>query len=81
MRRVINKIINMGIFNGLNVAEKLINFLKEVKVELAKVTFLSKEDLIKNTVSVIFVSLAFSIFLGGIDYVFLYIIKTFLLKI
>lgn len=65
----------------MNIAEKLINFLKEVKVELAKVTFLSKEDLIKNTVSVILVSLTFSVFLGGVDYVFVYIIKTFLLKI
>ena len=65
----------------MNIVEKLINFLKEVKVELAKVTFLSKEDLIKNTASVILVSIAFSVFLGGIDYVFTYIIKTFLLKI
>lgn len=65
----------------MNIVEKLSIFLKEVKVELAKVTFLSREDLIKNTVSVILVSLAFSVFLGGVDYVFLYIIKTFLLKI
>jgi len=71
----------MGISNGLNIAEKLISFLKEVKIELAKVTFLSKEDLAKNTISVILVSLAFSVFLGGIDYIFLTLIKTFLLKI
>ncbi len=71
----------LGISNGLNIIEKQINFLKEVKIELAKVTFLSKEDLVKNTVSVILVSLAFSVFLGGVDYVFMYLIKTFLLKI
>ncbi|MBU3924356.1 preprotein translocase subunit SecE [Patescibacteria group bacterium] len=65
----------------MNIIEKQINFLKEVKTELAKVTFLSKEDLVKNTVSVILVSLAFSVFLGGVDYVFMYLIKTFLLKI
>lgn len=61
--------------------EKSINFLKEVKTELIKVTFLSKEDLIKNTASVILVSIAFSVFLGGIDYIFTYLIKAFLLKI
>lgn len=65
----------------MNIIEKLVIFFKEVKVELSKVTFLSKEDLIKNTSSVILVSIAFSIFLGGVDYVFMYIIKTFLLKI
>lgn len=71
----------MGISNGLNIIEKLIIFFKEVKIELTKVTFLSKEDLIKNTMSVILVSIAFSIFLGGVDYIFMYLIKTFLLKI
>lgn len=65
----------------MNIIEKLINFFKEVKIELTKVTFLSKEDLIKNTISVILVSIAFSIFLGGVDYIFMYLIKTFLLKI
>lgn len=65
----------------MNIIEKLINFFKEVKAELVKVTFLSREDLIKNTVSVILVSLLFSVFLGGVDFVFTYIIKTFLLKI
>lgn len=65
----------------MNIMEKSINFLKEVKTELIKVTFLSKEDLIKNTASVILVSIAFSVFLGGIDYIFTYLIKAFLLKI
>lgn len=73
--------MNMAVSNGLNISEKIVNFLKEVKIELTKVTFLSKEDLIKNTVSVILVSIAFSLFLGGVDYVFTYIIKTYLLKI
>ncbi|MDP3057312.1 MAG: preprotein translocase subunit SecE [bacterium] len=65
----------------MNIIEKPINFFKEVKIELTKVTFLSREDLIKNTMSVILVSIAFSIFLGGVDYIFMYLIKTFLLKI
>lgn len=65
----------------MNIIEKLTVFLKEVKAELAKVTFLSREDLIKHTMSVILVSLIFSVFLGGVDYFFMYLIKTFLLKI
>ncbi len=63
------------------IIEKISKFLVEVKKELLKVTFLSKEDLIKHTISVILVSLAFAAFLGGIDYIFMYLIKTFLLKI
>lgn len=62
----------------MNIVEKITFFLKEVKIELAKVTFLSKEELTKSTASVVLVSLLFSIFLGGIDYVFLQLIKTFL---
>lgn len=65
----------------MNIIEKLTIFLKEVKTELIKVTFLSKEDLIKHTMSVILVSLIFSVFLGGVDYFFMYLIKKFLLKI
>lgn len=65
----------------MSIVEKLIVFFQEVKKELAKVTFLSKEELVKHTISVILVSLGFAAFLGGIDSVFSYLIKKFLLKI
>ncbi len=59
----------------MNIIEKLINFLKEVKKELGKVTFLKQEELIKHTISVIAISVLFSLFLGGVDYAFYYLIN------
>ncbi|MBT7008242.1 MAG: preprotein translocase subunit SecE, partial [Candidatus Jacksonbacteria bacterium] len=38
--------------------------------ELKKVTWPTREDLIKNTIAVIVVSLIVAAFLGGLDYLF-----------
>ena len=47
---------------------KLLQFLKEVKVELSKVVWPSRKDAIKLTLIVIFFSVFVALFLGGIDY-------------
>jgi preprotein translocase subunit SecE len=47
--------------------EKIKNFLKEVKLELTKVTWTSKEELMGSTVIVILLSLVLAIFIGGVD--------------
>ncbi len=47
----------------------IITFLNEVKEELIKVTWPSKEQTIRYTVLVIFVAVAVGIFLGGLDYI------------
>ncbi|MBT7008488.1 MAG: preprotein translocase subunit SecE [Candidatus Jacksonbacteria bacterium] len=46
------------------------NYLREAQQELKKVTWPTREDLIKNTVAVIIVSLLVAAFLGGLDYAF-----------
>jgi len=48
----------------------IVIFLREVKVEIQKVSFLKREELIKHTVTVIAISIIFSLFLGGLDYLF-----------
>ena len=45
-------------------------FLKEVKTELAKVVWPTKNDVIKLTVVVIIVSAAIGIYIGGLDLLF-----------
>ena len=50
--------------------KKIITFLKEVKLEIKKVSWPSKKELFKNTLIVIGVSLAVAIFLGGLDFLF-----------
>jgi preprotein translocase subunit SecE len=59
---------------------KITNFLKEAKEELAKVNWPTKQQTIDYTLAVIGISIAVAIFLGGLDYFFGHILKTFILK-
>ncbi len=45
-------------------------YLQEVKAELKKVAWPSRESLIQSTTLVILVSVAVGAFLGGLDYLF-----------
>ncbi|MBI3379394.1 preprotein translocase subunit SecE [Candidatus Gottesmanbacteria bacterium] len=45
-------------------------FLKEVKAELGKVIWPTKNDVIKLTIVVVVVSLAIGIYIGGLDLTF-----------
>ena len=58
---------------------KIITFLKEVKVELKKVNWPTRKQTIKYTLIVIGVSLAVAVFLGGLDFLFTWLITNFLL--
>ena len=49
--------------------EKIKQFLKEIKFELTKVTWTSKQELIYSTYVVIVVSIVLSIFIGIVDVV------------
>ena len=60
--------------------KKIIQFFKEAKVELSKVNWPSKKETINYTLVVIGISIGTALFLGGLDYFFEYILKTFILK-
>jgi preprotein translocase subunit SecE len=49
--------------------KKLIKFLKEVKQEVKKVTWLSKKEVFKYSLLVILVSAGVAVYLGGVDYI------------
>jgi len=49
--------------------EKLKQFLKDVRFELGKVTWTSREELIYSTIMVAVVSLVLAIFIGVVDLV------------
>ncbi len=59
--------------------QKIKKFLKEMKMELTKVSWLSKRELAGSTVVVVVVSLLLSIFIGIIDK-FLSVILSFILR-
>lgn len=46
-----------------------INFLKEVREELGKVAWPTREQTIRYTVLVVAVAVAVGLFLGGLDYI------------
>ena len=59
--------------------EKVKRFFMEVRLELAKVTWPTRQETIRYTAAVVVVSLAMAVFLGGLDSVFQYLFRiTFL---
>ena len=59
---------------------KITTFIKEARVELRKVNWPTREQTIKYTALVVGLSLAVAIFLGTLDYLFEYILRTFVIK-
>ena len=63
----------MKIFN------KIITFLKEVRLEMKKVNWPTKQETIRYTFIVIGVSVVVAIFLGSLDLIFRALINEFIL--
>ena len=61
------------------IPQKIVQFFKEVKIELKKVTWPTRQNVWRYTMVVIVFSLAVAAFLGGLDMFFGYLIKKFLL--
>ena len=51
----------------MNIIAKPVNFLKEVKAELGKVAWSTKDELFASTIVVIVVTVILGIFIGVID--------------
>lgn len=59
---------------------KLVQFVKEAKTELSKVNWPTKQQTMNYTLLVVGVSLAVAFFLGSLDFVFEYLLRTFILR-
>ncbi|MDP3696498.1 MAG: preprotein translocase subunit SecE [Candidatus Taylorbacteria bacterium] len=55
------------------------DFLKDVKLELSRVNWPTKQQTVKYTIAVIVLSLVVAAFLGGLDFVFTWILNRFVL--
>jgi len=60
--------------------DKVINFLKEVKVELAKVSWPTRKQMILYTGIVIGLSLFFALVLGLFDMLYEFLINKFIIR-
>ncbi|MBI2065250.1 MAG: preprotein translocase subunit SecE [Candidatus Yanofskybacteria bacterium] len=59
---------------------KLVDFLKDVRVELSKVNWPTRNQTIQYTLVVIGLSLALAIFLGGLDFAFQLGLNKFIIR-
>ena len=65
--------------NLANIPNRIITFLKEVKLEMKKVNWPTREETIKYTLIVIGASIVVAIYLGGLDVLFTFLIREFIL--
>ncbi|MFZ2300023.1 MAG: preprotein translocase subunit SecE [Candidatus Moraniibacteriota bacterium] len=59
---------------------KAFTFLAEAKVELSRVNWPTRKQLIRYTLLVIAISLAVSLFLGSLDFLFSSLVERFLIR-
>ena len=62
-----------------NLPQKIIVFLKEVKLEMKKVNWPTRKETIRYTLIVIGVSVAVAAFLGTLDFIFNTLLTRFIL--
>jgi len=58
---------------------RIATFLKEVKLELKKVNWPTRNQTIRYTLIVLGISLAIALFLGGLDFLFTTLLEKFIL--
>lgn len=60
--------------------QKIMNFFQEAKAEMLKVNWPTKKQVMNYTGLVVAVSIVVAGFLGGLDSVFGYILRTYIIK-
>jgi len=63
----------------LSLPGKLVIFLKEVRAELKRVTWPTRQEATKHTFMVIGFSLAVAAFLGSLDFLFSFLLNKFII--
>jgi len=63
----------------MDIIGAIIKFLKEVQVEVKKVNWLTRDQLVNYTLLVIGFMLAMALFFGSLDYGFAYLLQKFVL--
>lgn len=60
--------------------EKSANFFKEVRQELKKVTWPTRQEALRYTIAVVGISIAVAIFLGASDFLFSLLLNKFIIQ-
>lgn len=64
----------------MTIIQKIKVFFKEVYVELKKVNWLSRNEVLRYTLIVLLVTLFVAVILGGLDFLFSTALKSFIFK-
>lgn len=64
----------------MSVVQKTQTFFKEVYIELRKVNWLTRSEVLRYTIIVLVVTIVVAAFLGGLDYLFSTGIQKFIIK-
>lgn len=59
---------------------KIKNFFLEVRAEMRKVVWPTRQETIKYTIAVIGISVVLAAFFGGLDFVLSYLLNNYILK-
>lgn len=65
--------------NLTNIPDKIVTFLKEVRLEMKKVNWPTRQETIRKTLIVIGISVAVAAFLGTLDFIFTTLLNKFVL--
>jgi len=63
----------------MDIFKKIKTFFSEVKSELKKVNWPTKKDTIRDTFTVIGVSVVLAAFLGGVDFLITFLLREFVM--
>jgi len=63
-----------------SIVNKITTFLKEVRLEMKKVNWPSRRETIQYTLIVIGVSVVVAIYLGGLDFIFSFLLNKLILR-
>jgi preprotein translocase subunit SecE len=64
----------------MNLINKIKIFFKEVYVELRKTNWLTRNEVLRYTLIILGVTIIVAAFLGGLDYLFSTLLKSFIFK-
>jgi preprotein translocase subunit SecE len=62
-----------------NILSRFLSFFKEVKTEMKRVNWPTRKETIRYTLIVVGISIAVAIFLGGLDFIFRFLLEKFVL--
>mgnify|MGYP001587725256 CR=1 FL=1 len=63
----------------MNILSRIVEFLKETRVEAKKVAWPSKKQVVRHTIVVVALSLFVAVILGAFDFAFAIILERFIL--